>query len=142
MFNFFKSKNSETEKCVVDQECEHATRPRGGHCNFQGMFLKQNQPQLLATDIHELKDLLLSNPHGENLTKISTVFPESWSPIECTQKIMSALASDHKKIIYMNRFGCLKIVAHTEENIEIVAFVNINKGTIVLSYPNLQEEIA
>lgn len=142
MFNFFKSEKPQVVACSFGRECEHATRPRGAHCNFQGVFLQPYHPQCLAIDTHGLKDFLLSNPHGNNLTKTSTVFPEAWSPMECTEKVMQALSFENKKIIRMNRFGFLKIVAYTEENIEIIIFLNVEKSSIALFYPNFQEEIA
>ena len=139
MFNFFKSKKPHVIQCRTGQECEHATRPRGAHCNFKGVFLLPYQPKLLATDRHGLKDYLLTNHDGSHLTKLTTVFPEDWSPIECTEIVMQAITSDNKKIIQMDRFGSLKIVAYTEENIEIIAFYHIKKASLTLFYPNFQE---
>lgn len=83
----------------------------------------------------------MSNPDGDHLTKSSTVFPKDWSPMECTEKVMEALSFENKKIIRMNRFGFLKIVAYTEENIEIIVFLNIKTSSIALFYPNFQEKI-
>jgi len=139
MFDFFKTKNPEVIKCA-GSDCEHATRPRGGHCNFQGVLLQQYKPKLLHTDMYEVQDLLLTNPYGQGLTKLSTIFPQSWSPMECTQKVIEAISSDNKKIIPMNRFGILKIIGYTAENINIIAFYDINKAKLALFYPNFQEE--
>ena len=61
--------------------------------------------------------------------------------MECTEKVMEALSFENKKIIRMNRFGFLKIVAYTEENIEIIVFLNIKTSSIALFYPNFQEKI-
>ena len=138
MFDFFRSKKDKTIKCVSG--CGHATRPRGGHCNFQRVLLLPFKPKFLAKDNYEVKDFLLTNPHGAHLTKISTVFPEYWSPMECTEKVLHILSSENKKIIPMNRFGFLKIVGYTEENIEIIIFHDIKKSKLALFYPNFQEE--
>jgi len=139
MFGFFKNnqpeKSAEFAACIVHQ-CEHATRPRGAHCNYQGQFLKPFHPQLLMTDVNHVKDFILSNPHGINLTKSSTVFPQDWDPSIITFKVMQAISSENKKVISLPPFGCLKIVAYTEENIEIVAFYHIAKKSLALFYPN------
>ncbi len=137
-FDFFKNKQSEFELCST-HECEHATRPRGAHCNYQGIFLQPYQPKLLATDICNLKDFLLSNPSGTGLTKLSTIFPEEWSPTEITTRVLEAISSENKKIVPMHRFGILKIVAYTQEQIEIIAFYHIEKKSLALFYPNFQE---
>lgn len=139
MFDFFKTKKSEIIKCSGDN-CQHATRPRGAHCNFQGVLLQPYKPKLLHMDMYDVQDLLLKNPYGSGLTKLSTVFPKSWSPIECTQKVIEAISSENKKVISMSRFGLLKIVGYTSENIEIIAFYDSNKATLALFYPNFQEE--
>ncbi|MGZ6251324.1 MAG: hypothetical protein ACXWL2_04805 [Candidatus Chromulinivorax sp.] len=138
LFDRFINKQPEYSACLK-QKCEHATRPRGAHCNYQGQFLQAYKPQLLTTDIHHVKDFMLSNPHGINLTKISTVFPQDWSPSEITLKVVQALSSENKKVIPLSRFGCLKIVAYTQENIELVIFYDIKKKSLALFYPNFQE---
>jgi len=139
LFGFFKSKLSSVS--CLDNSCEHPTRPRGAHCNFRGVFLSQYNPKLLATDIYNVKDLSLSNPSGVNLHKLSTIFPEDWSPTECTLKVMKAISSERKKIIPMSRLEILKIVAYTEENIEIVVFYDMKTKKLALFYPNFQEEL-
>ena len=141
MFDFFRTKKAPATACFVATECEHATRPRGAHCNFQGMLLLPFQPELLATDIYYVKDFLISNPGGVNLTKRTTVFPKNWSPVECAHKVLEAIKSENKKVMRINRFGLVKIVAYTQENIEIIAFCDTKKSNLALFFPNFQEEV-
>lgn len=139
MFDFFRTKKPQAIQCS-GENCGHATRPRGGHCNFQGVLLLPHKPKLLYSDMHEVQDFLLTSPYGIGLTKVSTVFPKNWSPIKCTESVIEAISSDDKKVISMSRFGLLKIVACTSEGIEIVAFYDKNKASLALFYPNFEEE--
>lgn len=140
LFDFFMGSRSEFHLCV-ENRCEHPTRPRGAHCNYQGVFLQHLNPCLIATDIHGVKDLVLSNPNQKNLIKISTVFPVSWDPMTATMNVMQALSSENKKIIPMHQFGCIKIVAYTQEDIEVVMFYDIAKKSLALFYPQFKEEL-
>jgi len=112
--------------------------PRGGHSNFNGSKLDHFQPTITKHGPLGATDVVFYNSRNSNLTKPSSIYPESWSELTCDLKAIEMMTSKETDI-FINAPGILSFAGKTAEGLNVVAYYDIANKRIRSHYPDSEK---
>ncbi len=112
--------------------------PKGGHSNYGGHKLDYFNLELIKNGPLGAKDVIFYNSRNIQLTKPSSLYPETWSEFICDLKAIEAMMNKQAIIKISENLKTLEIIGYTTEGLEIKIFYDIANKRIKSHYPDLE----
>ena len=109
--------------------------PKGGHSNYGGDKLNYFKPEIIKNGPLGAKDVLFYNSRNINLTKPSSIYPESWSEFVCDLKVIEVMMSGNVVIEIDVDRGIINFEGCTFEGLNIRIGYDIKAKRIKTHYP-------